>query len=113
RRRDKNNIASQRSRRKRQEKFQALKEEEIGLKKRNTELLATVGDLERQGCWLRCWLLLGIRHVAAIVPNMTISGFMQRSQYPTMQVAISFGVRTDVTETGKRDANSRRIARQV
>uniref|UniRef100_A0A915BKL8 BZIP domain-containing protein n=1 Tax=Parascaris univalens TaxID=6257 RepID=A0A915BKL8_PARUN len=48
RRRDKNNIASQRSRRKRQEKFQALKEEEIGLKKRNTELLATVGDLERQ-----------------------------------------------------------------
>ncbi|KHN86845.1 hypothetical protein Tcan_07794 [Toxocara canis] len=48
RRRDKNNIASQKSRRKRQQKFHALKEEELQLKKRNTELLATVCDLERQ-----------------------------------------------------------------
>ncbi|VDK21761.1 unnamed protein product, partial [Anisakis simplex] len=48
RRRDKNNIASQRSRRKRQMKFEALKEEEMQLKKRNTELHASVSDLERQ-----------------------------------------------------------------
>ena len=46
--RDKNNIASQKSRLKRQNKFKMLKEEEVELKRRNAELIAIVSDLERQ-----------------------------------------------------------------
>ncbi|VDN32645.1 unnamed protein product [Gongylonema pulchrum] len=46
--RDRNNIASQKSRRKRQQKFMELKLEEQTLKKRNAELLSSVKDLERQ-----------------------------------------------------------------
>lgn len=46
--RDKNNISSQKSRLKRQNKFKMLKEEEIKLKRRNTELAARVSSLERQ-----------------------------------------------------------------
>ncbi|VDD94106.1 unnamed protein product [Enterobius vermicularis] len=46
--RDRNNIASQKSRLKRQNKFKMLKEEEVELKRKNAELVARVSSLERQ-----------------------------------------------------------------